>query len=126
MDESWTSPWDDKLEEIAEDGEIVFALWWDSGAPGPGADREVVYKYQGQYFLVTSDPELYGPYGSVASAIGGFETVGPATEGISCTEMSTEELVALLEYSGGGEEITLTINGEKWKGTLSGELIRDE
>jgi hypothetical protein len=118
--------WQDQLEDIVDTGEIAYSLFWDTGGPGGGAGLETIYKYAGLYFGYTSDLELQGPFDSFEGALTDYFTfVTNAVESITCTSMSAKDLVPRLQY-GSDIEHTLTINGERWKVTASGEFRRVE
>ena len=113
------------IDTIIEKGKVVHASCWDSGAPGEGADCECIYKLKGQYYGITSNRDLYGPYPTLGDALQQeeFGSVGAATTDITCTELTPDELVPLLRISG-HKEVKLTINDEPWLVTAAGEFRR--
>ena len=105
------------LEEICENGEPVFCMFWGSGAPGAGADCEIVYYWNGSYAVSSSSEDLLGPYDSLNAALrenDGLLRVTPATERIECESMSGKAIAAMLR-SEADKPLTFKINGEKWK-----------
>ena len=118
-------PWEDLQEEIAKNGEAVYGVYWDSGAPGAGADWETVYKYKGKYYLWLTFDDEHGPYDTLLEALEVSEllSVTDATVSVTCTEIPTEELVRKLTYLG-DTGLTITVNEEEWQVTGDGEFMR--
>ena len=56
-------------ERISEQGERVFSLHWDSGAPGIGAGMDSIYKFKNQYWNYSFDNEVSGPFDSLTEAM---------------------------------------------------------
>ncbi len=114
--------WDDS-DAIFEEGEQVYSLYWDSGAPGAGAGYESVYKWNGQYYLVLSDGDGEDePFDTLREAIdaGELTYVNSATQEITSTELSAAEIVAMLNNDESDPVERLTINGELWQRDAGG------
>ena len=112
-------------ELIIEEGEIVYALQWDSGGPGAGAGYEVVYKFRDYYWTHSDYEGLSGPYDSLAEALSdAFTTMTSATERIRCSELSSEEIVERLEPYDLECTKRIVINGEDWVVTPDGHFMK--
>lgn len=104
------------LDGIIENGECVYSLSWDSGAPG-GSGVERVYWLDGVYAVALDDGDLFGPYKSLKDAIVSHEElylVGEATIAIESGELTGDEIAALLAKLEGADdgEYTLEMNGQ--------------
>ena len=97
-------------------GKTVYSLCWDNGMVGcSGVD--VVQKCCGLYWSNDWGAGFQGPYATLEEALRNVPTnVSAATQSVSCSELSTEELVALLSPDAGEEDLDLTvvINGEDY------------
>ena len=112
-------------ELIIEEGEIVYALQWDSGGPGAGAGYEVVYKFRDYYWTHSDYEGLSGPYDSLDEALSdAFTTMTSATERIRCSELSSEEIVERLEPYDLECTKRIVINGEDWVVTPDGHFMK--
>jgi len=112
-------------ELILEEGEIVYSLQWDSGGPAAGAGYEVVYKFRDSYWTHSDYEGLSGPYDSLDEALSdAFKTVTSATERIRCSELSSEEIVELLEPYVLECTKRIVINGEAWVVTPEGRFMK--
>lgn len=61
---------DDSLrEQIIDNGEIVYSLFWDSGAPGAGAEYEYIYHYDDKYYPVLSYDDSMVAYNTLEEAL---------------------------------------------------------
>lgn len=99
-----------------EEGQCVYALSWDTGEPSGGAGCERVYNLDGDYVVVLDDGEECSSYSSLREAVAATEQlymVGPATTMIESTQLSTEDILALLKPFAGIDEpeLTIRING---------------
>jgi hypothetical protein len=106
---------DKLLEEICENGDLVFSIAWNSGNPGSGADCYIAYCWNDRYAVACDG--LYGPYDSLDAALKENDAllmVTPATESIDCDSMSGEEVATML-WCESDEPLVITINGEEWK-----------
>ncbi|MGI0481647.1 hypothetical protein ACN4EE_12745 [Geminocystis sp. CENA526] len=116
----------DEEELMQEQGEVVYSVYWDSGAPGAGAGYELIYLWKGQYVVwLTDDPDR-PVYDNLTEAIMGVELnfVNDAIKEIKSTELSSEEIVELLEVYIGNNIHKLTINGEDWEVNKQGNFTR--
>lgn len=107
---------DDSLrEEIIDKGEVVYSLFWDSGAPGPGAEYETIYRFQDKYYPILSYEEDTIPYETIEAALEASELtlITEATQEIETTEIAAAQLVQMLRYEG-DKNISIAINGENW------------
>ena len=115
---------DQEIDEIFE-GETVFELLWDSGAPGAGAGSELVLKYEGRFYLWNSSYELGGPFDSLSTALEAGEQplVTGATVHIRSAELPADALAnrARIAASPGH---SVEINGEVWVVTEENRLAR--
>lgn len=117
--------WDDS-EAIFEEGEKVYSLYWDSGAPGAGAGYESVYKWNDRYYLLLSDGDgADEPFDTLREAIdaGELTYVNSAMQEITSTELSAAEIVAMLNNDESDPVERLTINGELWQRDASGTWV---
>jgi hypothetical protein len=105
----------DQIEEMVENGEIVYSVYWDSEGPGAGADVEAIYKYNRKYCLRLSFEDDVLVYDSLGEALDAGELflVSEATVSIESTEIPSEELIKKLTYSG-GENHKFLINHEEF------------
>jgi hypothetical protein len=92
----------DQIEEMVENGKIVYSFYWDSGGPGAGADVEAIYKYDGKYCLRLSFEDEVIVYDGLEEALDAGELflVNEATVSIESTEIPSEELIKKLTYLG--------------------------
>jgi hypothetical protein len=117
--------WDDS-DAIFEEGEKVYSLYWDSGAPGAGAGYESVYKWNGQYYLLLSDGDDENePFDTLREAIdaGELTYVNSAMQEITSTELSAIDIVAMLNNDKSEPAERLTINGELWQRDARGSWL---
>jgi hypothetical protein len=117
---------DDFLQLLNKNGRMVYSLFWNSGAPGAGADIEYIEEFLGHYWVRTSTDGLSGPYESFAEVFGDeFRYVTSATESIWCTEMSTEELLSklILDKDSLDPDFTIEINDKPYVLTEEFELV---
>lgn len=103
------------VEWICDRGEIVFDHDWDSGGMA-GRGSESVFKRGGRYAFSSIDFGRSGPYSSLGEAIKEHDLlcVTDATDGISCSELTTDEIVSQLTAAC---EVghTFTVNGGAWR-----------
>jgi len=114
-------------ERISEQGERVFSLHWDSGAPGIGAGVDSIYKFKNQYWNYSFDNELFGPFDSLDEAMQRPDFLGitGATECIYCTELTAPEVACRLEiYDDIEPGHRVQINHEEWEVSSDGKLKR--
>lgn len=111
---------------ITRYGKIVYNEFWDSGAPGPGADSECVYKWRGWYAARYSTGDIMGPYKSLHGAIKGAElnNVGQATVSIISSELKAGEIARMLR-SDIDPPFTLEINDEIWGLSKDRKFVRE-
>lgn len=118
----------DKIDprKIIQYGKIVYHLFWDSGAPGPGADYECVYKWRNWYAVSYSFGDLLGPYQSLSAAIRAAElnVVTEATVSIESSELKADEIARILR-SKTDPPFTLKINNETWFLSKEGKLMKE-
>jgi hypothetical protein len=102
-------------KKIIQFGEEVFSVFWDSGAPGAGAEYESVFKWRDNYAVCLSFDEPQGPYSSLVEAVKAVELnrVTEATVSIDSQELSSEQIAKMLRYFG-EPPFGLRINGEIW------------
>jgi hypothetical protein len=103
------------LEEICENGEPVFSMFWDSGAPTPGADCKTVYCCKVNYAVSSSSEGLLGPYDSLEVALrenDGLLMVTSSTPRASTVNPCRARRIATMLWSEADEPLTLKINGE--------------
>ena len=112
------------IELIQEQGEIVYSHFWESGAPGAGADCETVYRFYGCYFARDSNAGFSGPFATLDEALqeGGLVQVTSATVSIACDELSTTALIARLTILDAEVGQMVTINGNRRRVTRNGRL----
>jgi len=113
-------------ERISEQGERVFWLYWDSGAPGIGAGADSIYKFKNQYWNYSFDNELVGPFDSLDEAMQwpDFLGVTGATECIYCSEFTAPEVASRLEIYDAESGHRVQINDEEWEVSPDGRLER--
>jgi hypothetical protein len=106
----------DLLEAIYETGEVFYRYYWDSGAPGPGAEYEYIYYYQGRYYPVLSYDDMLKPFDTLDEALVASELlkVTDACVDIYAPTIPVDQLIKKLVYLGEGErDRSITINGVK-------------
>ena len=97
-------------------GETVYSLCWDNGMVGCSS-VDVVEKCFGLYWTNDWGAGFQGPFATLEEALRYVPTnVSSATQSISCSELGTEELVALLSPDASDEDldVTVLINGEEY------------
>jgi len=112
-------------ELILDEGSTVFEKYWDSDAPGAGADSETVYLYTDLYWANDSTLGLAGPYESLEDALfGDMTAITDATKWITCTELEPKELLPYLWICGEPPN-EITINDETWAIEEDGFRLRE-
>jgi hypothetical protein len=116
---------EDEIEEIIDDGELVFENYWESDIPGAGIDAESIIKFRNCYYACPSSGEFYGPYDTLDEALAAGEATwfGETSVAIESSELSAEQLTQKLNYIG-NRDLLLKINGETWQVTAAGEFKR--
>jgi hypothetical protein len=119
---------DNFIELLNEHCRTVYAIGWDSGGPGAGADVECIEKFLGRYWPRTSMDGLTEPYNSLKEVFEDedqpFRYVTSATESIWCCEMTTKELLSkLILYNSFDPGFTMEINGKPYKLSEDSRLI---
>ena len=116
---------ENEVDNIVEEGERVYYQFWDSGAPGAGADYESVYRLGESYAVYLSFDDPRGPYKTLIEAVqdADLNRVLGATKEIWSSELDANEIAGLLqcEESPG---FSLKINGEPWKLGEDGIFVR--
>lgn len=102
-------------ELIVNEGTCVYSLSWNTGAPG-GTGSERVYVLDGHYAVALDSGEVDGLHTSLAEAVKNHEQlswIGPATTEVSSTELTADEVMALLVSCRNIQEPsqTMIING---------------
>jgi hypothetical protein len=120
-------PTEDEYERLIEEKKPVYSVYWDSGAPGVGADAEHVYRWGDGYIILSSGGEDETVYSSLRETIEKTELnyVTEATQEIHSTEMSSEEIAMLLRTDGEGSYRVL-VNGEALQTDGSGRFRKAE
>ncbi len=103
---------------------VVFNLYWDSGAPFPGAGHDVIYRLDGKYWTRDDGNQVDGPYDSLRIAMDISPLVGSATEAIYCEEYSASQLADILDMSALDIGQQIEINEEPWAISEDGKLER--
>jgi len=116
---------EDLFEMLLEHGDIVFSNSWDTGNPGAGAGTSSIYKYRDKYWAVI-DGEIADSFETFEDALDyGFLSFDSSTEEISCSHISTDELVKKLNVDDYGEEsFILKINGIEYQASGTEGLKR--
>jgi len=113
-------------ETIASEWEQVYVEFWDSGAPGPGAGVEYIYKLNGIYAaILSSEDDPLGPFNSLIDTLKGSELdlVLSGVTDIECSEMIADELAAVL-HSPNDPGFRLSINREDWELDQATNFVR--
>jgi hypothetical protein len=102
------------LDQIIENGKVVFTHDWDSGGLGAGAGSETVYCWKGQYAVDSLDNGPCGPYDALEDALDENDllVVTSATTGITCPALSAKKLTEMLSCEEDG--YVIEINGQDW------------
>jgi hypothetical protein len=106
---------DDLVDQIVEEGEVVFRHSWDSGSPGAGAGTEYVYSWNGKFAVWSADFGKSGPYASLDEALEEHNEllmVSPATESIDSALLTAKEIARRLYCEEDG--YVIEINGQPW------------
>ena len=111
------------IETVVSEWDVVYTLAWDSGAPGPGAGVEFIYKSEGKYVAIL-EGDLIGPCDNLVDVLDQSELnlVLSGVTNIECSEMSSEELAAVL-HSHNDPGFQLLINREKWELGLAQKFL---
>jgi hypothetical protein len=130
---------EDHLEEIIENGELVFFHAWDSTSAGPspggdmgggGAGSERIYRKGKEYVFASEDFGNSGPFASLEDAFGVIDLffVNSATTEIECTEMSEKELLERIhiEFEDPDYEIRFVLNGKPFRYDFDKEKLVPE
>ena len=123
------------LAEIAADcihrkGKVVFKLEWDGMAPGASGSSCVV-RWEGWYFMLSSDFEDEGPFETFENAMGceTFHFGGTPSPVITCTpKLADSPVVRCAAIDLAGQEGKIVILNEKLfirKGAVLFEKIID-
>lgn len=117
------------IELIIDTGELVYEQFWDSGAPGAGADSENIYEFEGKYYIGWSFDNPVGPFDSLLAVLDESELprVSEATVYIHCNRLPSSEIARRADVAAKpGHEIE--INGEQWIVTEENvlEQLKDE
>jgi hypothetical protein len=108
---------EEQLEDIYENGDVVFSNIWNSDELGVGSDSETVHKLGKLYVVASSFDGLSGPFSSLEAALksdDGPVMVGATTTSISCQALSGEAVVRLL-FSTEDEPFEIEVNGDQWR-----------
>jgi len=102
-------------DDIIDRGKIALTHCWDSGGPGAGAGEEQVYRL-GEHYAVASEMEApLGPFQSLHEAIEQTDVlcITDASKSIDCGELSTGQIIDLLQVHYHEDEPSLDINGHR-------------
>jgi len=115
---------EDEFEFIKENGELVFSLEWDSGAPGAGAGIESVYRWNNKFVVSSLDDCNPGPFASLENALeaNALLNVNAATRRVFSSLLPTNDLAKQLRCREMG--LTILINGETWISSATGRFRR--
>ncbi len=113
--------------KIVQYGKIVYEVFWDSGAPGAGADWECIYKWRDRYAVGLSFDEPLGPFDTLSEAIRASELnmVTSATVHISSSELTAEQIARILKPNV-DPPFTLRINDKIWRLSQGGKFIKHD
>ena len=102
-------------DDIIDQGKIALTHCWDSGGPGAGAGEEQVYRLGEHYAVASEMAGPLGPFQSLHEAIGQTDVlcITDASKTIDCDELSTGQIIDLLQVHYHGEEPALDINGHR-------------
>jgi hypothetical protein len=121
--------WGDNFTELLDEhSRVVYAIAWDSGAPGAGADTECVEKFLDRYWPRTTTDGISGPYETLKEIFDDdnqpFRFVSSAVENISSCEMTIEEILPkLIIYESFDPGYTMKINDKLFKMSEDSRLI---
>ena len=105
------------IDSLLNAGTPVYSEWWDAGSPGIGAGVEVIWKFDGVYFVVlTFEDHAIGPFDGLAEALKDTELnfILSAVTEIECCELEDVELAPIL-HSLNEPGFKLRINGVTWR-----------
>lgn len=110
------------IDLVLGEGEEVFRVDWDSGAPGVGAGSEIVYELRGLYFAALDEGWL-GPCEDLEVLLEDerLSTLTGATIRIESSRIGAAEIVELLEVQL-QEPHELEINGTLFRAAPHGEI----
>lgn len=119
---------EDHLEDIIENGELVFFHAWDSANPdgspatgsgAGGAGSERIYRKGKEYVFASEDFGNSGPFDSLEEALGVIDLffVNSATKEIESTELSEKELLdrIRIDFEDPDYEIRFLLNGKPYR-----------
>ena len=123
---------EDLVDEICEEGEVVYTYGWDGDSPGHGSGSEDVYSYRGKFYASVTDGDMTGPYETVKEAIASNEllyTLSECVTGVDSALLEDAALIDLLDLSilDGSEFIQdgflIEINGRRYEYRKPASLI---
>ena len=120
-------PDEDELEQLIDENEPAYSIYWDSGAPGAGAETERIYRWGEGYIALLSYDVVETVFPTLRAALDATEIhgVSSATKRVNSSELSSEELVDVLEPRlQRDDEVELVVNGERWRVTKEGRFER--
>ena len=100
--------------EILENGEEVYSLYYDGNSPGCSGGSSV-YQRQDKFAVSSSDDCQQGPFNTLDEALDANELMLHVTEvttDVSCTMLTTQELLRKLKRH--GDNLKVRLNGETW------------
>ena len=102
-------------DKIIDQGKIALTHCWDSGGPGAGAGEEQIYRLGEHYAVASEMAGPLGPFQSLHEAIEQADVlcITDASKSIDCDELSTGQIIDLLQVHYHGEEPALDINGHR-------------
>ena len=111
------------LDQIIDNGEIVYSLFWNSDAPGIGGEYENIYRFEEQYYPILSFEESVVAYNTLEEALDASEmtSLNESSQEIMSKEINTDRLVQLLHYQG-DHDVSIVINGERWLAITDGKF----
>src|SRR6516162_3001959 len=110
---------------LYREGDVVYRLAWDSGGPGAGADPEIVFRYQGVYWVRDSDQGIIGPYETLEHCLSSHECLTGITEAtteIYCSELPRLKLRKFLRICLEERVVQFEWNGESALAHQSGRI----
>jgi|GEM_PF-2794796 len=116
---------DELIEQITNDGALVFSHEWISDGPGAGASWAGIYLWKGRFHSLSSDFGYAGPFSSFDEALHqhSMSVVTSASTSIGCSLLDAEEVARRLCWCEGADMVE--INGESWVySEEEGKLIR--
>lgn len=118
---------EESVDLVERQGEVVLSVHWDSGAPGMGANTELVYRLGDRYYLLSESTGYYGPYNDIDELLDehGILILNTTTKSIDWPSMGPGEVLRRCRIDFDIQPgYTVVINGCRYTRSATGRLER--